>query len=555
MRILRTLYHFMKADFLERVRRHSFLITLGITVWAAFMFVPPMGSAYGTFIIEYRRGFYNSPWIGTLYGLVAATLLVLFGFYLTKNTIARDNHTRVGQLIATTPTSKALYMLGKWLSNLSMLTVILCVMTGMALIMQLVRAEDTTIQLWALIAPIWFMGLPILAITSAVAVLFESIPLLRGGLGNIVYFFIWGPVLIGNTFGALLLDNQVLPTLLDPTGMMRSVSDIKNEILINEPGLELHSGGLIGPLEGHEVTRFRWDGIDWTLEVALERLIWLGVAGLIALSAAIPFHRFDPARESIASIRNPGCLAGFWKSLFDRTQRLLHLQRNKSVEFESPIENAQIPSIHLTDLDKNASSSRFIIVLLAELRMMLKGQKWWWFAGALGLIIAGFATPLDVARKFILPAAWLWPLAIWSSMGVREKHHFTDKLVFSSAYPLRRQLPATWLAGVLLTLFMGSGLGLNLLLNAELGHFLVMLVGSLFIPTLALALGIWSRSSRLFEIIYLIWWYLCINELPAFDFMGITSQIANTKIPLIYLGMTLILLAFAFGGRWKHLQE
>lgn len=83
------------------------------------------------------------------------------------------------------------YLLGKWLSNLAVLTVVLSVLTLVALVMQWVRAEDPQVSLYKLASPIWLMGVPVLAVWSAFAVAFESIPFLRGSLGNAVAFFLW----------------------------------------------------------------------------------------------------------------------------------------------------------------------------------------------------------------------------------------------------------------------------------------------------------------------------------------------------------------------------
>ncbi|HEX3554932.1 MAG TPA: hypothetical protein VIA62_17040 [Thermoanaerobaculia bacterium] len=79
-------------------------------------------------------------------------------------------------------------------------------------------------------------------------------------------------------------------------------------------------------------------------------------------------------------------------------------------------------------------------MLRAELRLLLKGQRWWWYAVAAGLIVAGFAVP-EAGRRIVLPLAWIWPLLLWSSLGAREARFATDGLVFSAARPLRRQLP------------------------------------------------------------------------------------------------------------------
>ena len=130
------LYHLMRADFLERVRRYSFLIVIGVVGYAGYLFVPPAGAAYATLVRGSYRALYNSAGVGNLFGSVAVIFLSLFGFYLIKNALARDYQTGVGQIIATTPLSRPLYLLGKWLSNLAVLTVILTVLTLMALVMQ-----------------------------------------------------------------------------------------------------------------------------------------------------------------------------------------------------------------------------------------------------------------------------------------------------------------------------------------------------------------------------------------------------------------------------------
>lgn len=48
MRQLHLPYHIARADFLERARRYSFLITLGLTIFAACLYVPPQDANYLT---------------------------------------------------------------------------------------------------------------------------------------------------------------------------------------------------------------------------------------------------------------------------------------------------------------------------------------------------------------------------------------------------------------------------------------------------------------------------------------------------------------------------
>src|SRR5512136_3419345 len=117
----RTLYHLMRADLFERARRYSFLITLGFVIFAAYLYVPPKEADYLTLGLGNYRGVYNSAWVGGAVAVLSSAVLSLPAFYLVKNAIERDEQTRMGQIIATTPLSKPMFTLGKALSNFTFL--------------------------------------------------------------------------------------------------------------------------------------------------------------------------------------------------------------------------------------------------------------------------------------------------------------------------------------------------------------------------------------------------------------------------------------------------
>ncbi len=60
-----------------------------------------------------------------------------------------------------------------------------------ALALQLARGESMAVDPGALLLPFVLLTLPVLALTAAAAVPFETIPVLRAGLGNIAWFFLW----------------------------------------------------------------------------------------------------------------------------------------------------------------------------------------------------------------------------------------------------------------------------------------------------------------------------------------------------------------------------
>src|SRR6476659_7397041 len=98
MKHFRILYHMVRADFLERVRRYSFLLSLFFSIYLGYeVYTGRIRLQLGDY-----RGENNSAWLGSVITLLASTLLTLIGFYIVKNTIQRDRETRVGQILATT---------------------------------------------------------------------------------------------------------------------------------------------------------------------------------------------------------------------------------------------------------------------------------------------------------------------------------------------------------------------------------------------------------------------------------------------------------------------
>lgn len=516
----RMLWHLLRADFLERVRRYSFLVTLAATVWLGYL----VGTGKLGLWIGSVRGMYNSAWIGTVMSLVVNTFLSLAGFYVVKNSVARDRQTGVGQILATTRLSKPLYTLGKALSNLAVLGSMIAVLFLAAIAIQLLAGEDRRVDLLQLALPFLLLALPMMALVAAAAVLFETVPGLRGGFGNVAWFFVWLSLIpIGIQLGGLF----------DPIGINLANSDMeRTAVAAFGPAKRGFTLGGIARTEPIQV--MRWEGLDWTPEILLSRLVWVLAAVGVAFLAALFFDRFDPARGKVrAAKKRPAGASG--------------------VIEEGPA-LAPLPAVHLTPLPEASRRFRFAGVLRAELRLLFKGLRWWWWAGAAGFLIASLTAPLEAVQKVVLPLAWMWPMLLWSSLGNREIRWDTTALLFSAARPLGRQLPATWLAGVALAVLTGSGAAIRFLVAGQWDSLGAWVVGALFIPTFALALGLWSRSSKLFEVLYLVLWYIGpMNQVPAMDYSGATPAGLAQGMPLVFLGVTALLLSAAVVGRRRQL--
>jgi hypothetical protein len=526
----RAIFAIARADFLERVRRYSFLVTL------FFAFCLGYWTATGRISLQLDefRGVYTSAWIGTLVALVTSCFVSLTGFYIVKNSVDRDRSTGVGQILAATPLSRSAYAFGKFLSNFAVLTGMLAVLALCALAMQFVVAEDPRIDLWALLAPFLLLALPVLALTAAISLLFEMLPVLRGGLGNVIWFFAW-------TFSIALPILSGLPWL-DPMGIFTVMESLSAAARLYIPG---YHGGMAFQIDFgqiHVAQNLRWLGLTWTSHLILPRLMWFVAAVLLAFLAALVFDRFDATRAASSAVGNRKVTGTAGSAA--------------SLAADSSLVPPQPAVVRLTALSKNARGSGFHRIFAAELRLALQGLRWWWYAVAVGLLIAQLASPLAISRGPLLGVAWIWPLLVWSAMGSRESRFGTRSLLFTCANILPRQLLACFLAGLTVAILTGAGAGIRLLLANDLAGLFAWLAGALFLPALALGLGILSGTAKLFEgLLTAIWYVGPMNHIPGLDFTGAASGPHTISFALIYLALAATLLLSAFAIRSRQLRS
>ena len=552
----RVLYHLMRADYLERVRRHAFVVTLGLTVYFAYLAMPPNHAHYITLQIGNYRGLYNSAWVGCQVALMTSSFLSLIGFYLVKNAIDRDRLTGVGQILATTPLTTWQYTLGKWSSNVAVMATMVATMAVCAIGMQLLRGEDRVIDPVAITVPLAFVALPAVAVTAGFAVLFEALPVLRGGIGNVVFFFIWGLALVGADIGSRFRYHGIGSALGMSTivpAMMRSVS---SEFGVAPDSMSLNLGFTINSTGRFDLETFRWAGMRWSADLVLGRVAWALIGACLALAAAIPFDRFDArrARSPARARRTPTRSRGTRDSATPRTADAAEVAREAAGAGAAAV---AVPgaAASVAALAAVRQGGTLASLLLAELRLSIHDMPRAWFVVAAGLALGCWFAPLPIARGWILPFAWIWPLLLWSACGGRESRYGTAALVFSAPRTLARLLLAQWLAGAVVAMAIGAGAGLRLVATGNASAVLAWSVGALFIPSLALAAGVWTGGGKLFEVLYLALWYTGpMHRTPFLDFIGTSDASIAGGATAGFATATLVLLAWAALGRWRALR-
>lgn len=534
------------ADLRERTRRGAYLVTLVAILAAASLGLPAGNAGYATVDLDGWRGLYNSAWVGASTAMLASLFLSLIGFYLVKNSLDADRKSGVGEILASTPLSRFDYLLAKAVSNFALLASLVAVVLVMSGVMQFLRAEDRALDPVAIATPFVLITLPLMAVVAGLAVLFEAVPALRGSLGNVAWFFVWTGILMAPTMSSQAMTGGPAPLWTDPLGINLVVSQMVRGVRTVFP--EFEGGSLsIGVNVGARVLKtFTWAGLTWEPLAVIGRLSWfLWAVGLVGL--AVPaFDRF--ARSGAPAESRPGrgrkgrraAPAGDESESTAAIPAILPARRAISAE-------------GLTPLPARRGAPSIPRLVRAELRLMLQGLSRWWWLVAAGLVIAGSLVTAE-ARAVLGPIAWIWPLSLWSALGARESLSGTAALLDSSPRPVVRRLVAQWLAGLLVALGAGLGIGVGALRAGDPGLLAGWLAGAAFIPALALAAGAWSGSRRLFEALYIFLWYCGpMNRTPGLDFTGQSPGALASGTPVAFIIAAGALLALAVLARRRRL--
>jgi hypothetical protein len=512
MNRLQVLYHLVLGDFRERTRRYSFLWILVGTTFFGYLVIT---GKYTMIFLDYQTEL-TSAWVGTLMAMFCTLFLAIVGFYLVRKTVERDRRTGVGQILAATPMSNLTYLSAKFISNYLVLAACASILVGAAVFMQMLGSFAGGFNPLDLLVPFVVLTLPVLFMVAGLAVVFECVRWLRGSVGNVLYLMI---------FEALMIQSIAADRApIDLIGASQFTSSVKQAIHVLYPGVEVGiQVGLIDVFEsaGQAANMFTWPGIDWSIGVILPRLGYMAVGLFLVGLVTLKFNRFDPAKTKIRRKKRTKEQHGGGSEGLPATSSSLSYRQLKPIE------------------------TRFSMIrmIFAELRLMLKGYHWVWYAVAAGIAVAQFAAPFEIARRFLLPAALIWPLPVWSAMGTRELRFHTTPLLMSSASPLMRRTPTVWLCGVIVAALSVSGMIAKSAMIGDATLLGTLLMAILFMPTAAFLLGSLTGSRKFFEVIYMMIWYIgCVNRLGALDFAGVTAESIESGTPLTFLAVSLTLL-------------
>jgi hypothetical protein len=355
---------------------------------------------------------------------------------------------------------------------------------------------------------------------SAVAVFFESIPVLAGKFGDVLYFFVW----VG--FMSFVVADQVKGGRI-PWAHFFDVSGFG--FLIGAMRQTMHTESLaIGasPFDPHAAP-IVIGGLTLPRAWILPRLVSLGVPLLLLPVATLCFHRFDPTRTGRLGEKSR-------RNWIGRFQMYLKPISRRIVALLQPL----VPA------------PAFLRAVWLDALLTLTLSPLALFA-LIGSVVLGLTVKPDASLPIILTMLAI----IISDVATRDLRSGT--ILNLRAVPLLREHFVWWKVGstaILSVLFCGTSI-LTAAGHAP-GLIVAMCIGIFFVVALASGLGVLTSNPKAFIVGFLSFGYIVVNDhgsSPMLDFVG-TYGSGSQKTMSFYLALGVVALVLAQISYRRRLQ-
>lgn len=511
MNLLRAGAALLHADLRQRMRTPRFWLLVAGLAFLMWWCFPPASADFLTVSVGANvRGKYSSAWIGMVIALMYSAILSLAGFYLVRGTVTRDLETRVWQLLVVTNMSRTAYLVAKWLSHLTVFLVLMCAGFLVGLVAQFVRAEDLNLDLVEMVKPVLVLTVPSLALTAALAVWFDVVPWLRRSAGNVLFFVLWVAMLAIGVSQAENVPGAPLPWPGEPHGLLVAEYDLSAALPETTPAKE--KGLSIGAqtLQGKPPLLLEWTHWPISRAVLEARAFWLAM-GIGMLLLAVPLLDRFASHVSKRDDTRAADLRLRWLDLL------------------------------LAPLERTA----FGAVIAAELKLILRPRRVWWWLAMLGAVgMQAFAPEKAMAVAIIV--GWMLSLDVFARLILREQATHTSGLVFSAANMRHRLLAARITLAVALAWAVTLPALLRLAISEPLAALATLLVGASF-ALWGLACGALVRNPRLFELLALAAAYVSVQGGVVLNVLVAPAETLRWHLPSLPFALVVLWLGWHKG--------
>ena len=488
------------AETLSRLRSAGTIFTVLMLVAAAFAYVPPPDSNQVSIMWhsgeQHYSGIYTAGFIGAVVAMLTAMLLPLVGFYLVTGSVRRDLERRVWPILAATPTSPAIYLLGKWLAAVAYLLVLasLALVPGIFLF---VRFGTGPLDLAELLLP-WLLIVPTaMTLTASFALLFDVTPGLRGRGGYVIWFFAFSFFffMLPAIFGRMLDQDRGndRATSYDPSGLVLIDRLITASTATPVEGVSLGINYTDEPVERVPFARLHVDAPLVARRVAM--LAW----ALVPLALALLIFPLSTGRRQQTAPHRPR-------------------GRLQPVGDEAALAAASLPPVQAPAVfHAHAGTPTFARSVLADGLLIWNAASWarWplLLASGVTLFLPAVATKVTIAIFLLLLGL------VIAEAAAREKLAGTAATVFAQPGVPRSAVLWKVAAVTAFVMVIGAPVLVRSIVRGP-AHGLAMLLALLFVATAAAGLGWLSGGGKLFLGLFTALWYVAIQGDSPLDFSG-----------------------------------
>jgi hypothetical protein len=509
------------TDFRVRFRRSSTAVIFLLLCITAYLWIPDPSTGRALLQMKEQRALYNSPALAMATASLCGILLGLVGYYLVSNSIGRDIRTRTGFVIASTTVRNHEYLIGIFLGNVLFLSVIILGFMLSSIVMQLVRGE-AAVQLSAFL---WHYALllpPMIIFVSGIAVLFESVRWLSGRFGDLCYFFVWMFALATVAVSAEKMGGTNWSSYFDTFSFAFMLEQLKQ--ITGSDSISIGSSRFDA-----SQPPFLFPGLTLSRSWILPRIVSTMFPMIFVIGALFVFQRFNPTKIKSSQV-------GSRKSLLGRLNALIR-----------PI------TVPLLSMRSFSARPGFFNAIFSELMLTLQLKPVSVFV-LFGSIVAAIFSGIPGIQQKLLPAFFVAVAMILADLPTREKRAGTSTMLESM--PLLKPHFVWWKLGTGFTIILLFVMipALRLLFYKP-STAISLIIGSAFLASSAIALGIASGNPKTFMVSFLMFLYVVLNDggkTPGFDFAGWYGTATFTD-QLVYLLLTFaMILVSCILYRWQQ---
>ncbi|MDH7446096.1 hypothetical protein [Aquimarina sp. 2201CG14-23] len=499
----------IKANYFQHIRSYSFLITLALSLYAAYAFIPSPDANYTTIRFGDFIGSYNSTWIGYVTALMTSVFLSLFGYFLVSGSIKRDTDLHLGQIIATTKIKNYKYLLAKTFSNFLVLLTMVIVIMLMSIVLQYLYGSEFDFNIKSFLLPYLVITLPSVFFIASTAVITEVF-LSRVRIAQyLVFVFLF--------FCMLFIPEKKGSENIDLFGFKYTTMVMENQLnnQVQAKNTEL-SIGFIKKTNNDKIKLVNFEPIHFSDSFLMYRFSWILLGLGLVLFSSIFFHRFNVGSD---------------KLIIDDPQ-----------ESNTELKSARLQLAPW--IQKKQTVFSIIPVLKVELIMLIRGGAKWLNTLSVFLMLGMIVSATDTGHKFLLPILWFLQVPRWSNLITKDTEYRTFYFIYSSYKPLDRIFAGRIIAGIFSAIMLASPLLIIAIITGNLTSFINIILGAVFIISLSTFMGVISQSSKLFEVSFLLITYFNINLISFTDYYGALHSSIYHVFIMTVVNLTLLSISY-----------